>query len=290
MLVNLSDVLIPAKKSGYAIGAFNVYNMETIEVVFDAAVSLNIPVIIAFGEKYSHINSINLISQCVHELANKTLLPIVLHLDHCKSKDLIIQAIQAGFTSVMYDGSSLVNSDNIRITSEIVKIAHAARVTVEAELGYVPAEDTGEFVPEDQLTKPDEAKEFVEMTNCDALAIAVGTVQAIAVGTVHGNYIGKPKIYHNRLKEIAKVISVPLVLHGGSGNTDGDIVLAIDEGISKININTEISNAAVKELKKIFKNDYSSHLSLLSDVIKEPMLAVVKEKMKLFSRGKIGLV
>ncbi|HDK27728.1 MAG TPA: class II fructose-bisphosphate aldolase [Candidatus Atribacteria bacterium] len=282
MLVNLSDVLIPAKKSGYAIGAFNVYNMETIEVVFDAAVSLNIPVIIAFGEKYSHINSINLISQCVHELANKTLLPIVLHLDHCKSKDLIIQAIQAGFTSVMYDGSSLVNSDNIRITSEIVKIAHAARVTVEAELGYVPAEDTGEFVPEDQLTKPDEAKEFVEMTNCDALAIAVGTV--------HGNYIGKPKIYHNRLKEIAKAISVPLVLHGGSGNTDEDIVLAIDEGISKININTEISNAAVKELKKIFRNDYSSHLSLLSDMIKGPMLAVVKEKMKLFSRGKIGLV
>ena len=282
MLVNLSDVLIPAKKSGYAIGAFNVYNMETIEVVFDAAVSLNIPVIIAFGEKYSHINSINLISQCVHELANKTLLPIVLHLDHCKSKDLIIQAIQAGFTSVMYDGSSLVNSDNIRITSEIVKIAHAARVTVEAELGYVPAEDTGEFVPEDQLTKPDEAKEFVEMTNCDALAIAVGTV--------HGNYIGKPKIYHNRLKEIAKAISVPLVLHGGSGNTDEDIVLAIDEGISKININTEISNAAVKKLKKIFRNDYSSHLSLLSDMIKGPMLAVVKEKMKLFSRGKIGLV
>jgi len=282
MLVNLNDVLILARKLSYAVGAFNVYNMETIEAVFDAAVSLNVPVIIAFGEKYTHINSIHLISQCVHELANKTLLPIVLHLDHCKSEDLIIQAIQAGFTSVMYDGSSMANSNNIRITSKIAKIAHAAGVTVEAELGYVPAEDTGEFVQEDQLTKPEEAKEFVEKTNCDALAIAVGTI--------HGNYIGKPKIYHDRLKEIAKVISVPLVLHGGSGNTKEDLILAIDEGISKININTEISNAAVKQLKEIFKNDYSGHLSALSNRIKEPMLIVIKEKMRLFSRGKIGSI
>jgi len=282
MLVNLNDVLIQARKSGYAIGAFNVYNMETIKAVFDAAVSLNIPVIIAFGEKYSYINSIRLIAKCVHELANKTQLPIVLHLDHCKSEDLIIRAIQAGFTSVMYDGSNMSNCDNIKNTSKVVKIAHATGVTVEAELGYVPAEDTGEFVSEDQLTKSEEAKEFVEKTNCDALAIAVGTI--------HGNYIGKPKIYHDRLKEIAKVISVPLVLHGGSGNTEEDLILAIDEGMSKININTEISNAAVKQLKEIFKNNYSGHLSALSNRIKEPMLTVIKEKMKLFSRGKIGSI
>jgi len=282
MLVNLNDVLIQARKLGYAVGAFNVYNMETVEAVFDAAVSLNTPVIIAFGEKYTHISSIHLISKCVHELANKTPLPVVLHLDHCKSEDLIIQAIQAGFTSVMYDGSSMRNSDNIKITSKIAKIAHAAGVTVEAELGYVPAEDTGEFVPEEQLTRPEEAKEFVEKTDCDALAIAIGTI--------HGNYIGKPKIYHDRLKEITKVISIPLVLHGGSGNTEEDLILAIDEGISKININTEISNAAVNQLKEIFKNDYSGHLSTLSEKIKEPMLIAIKEKMKLFSRGKIGSV
>jgi len=282
MLVNLNDILIQAKKSGYAVGAFNVYNMETVEVVFDAAASLDIPVIIAFGEKYSNINNINLIAKCVHELANKTQIPIVLHLDHCKSEDLIIQAIQAGFTSVMYDGSSMSNYDNIKNTSKVVKIAHAAGVTVEAELGYIPAEDSGELVPEEQLTKPEEAKEFVEKTDCDALAIAVGTI--------HGNYIGKPKIYHDRLKEIAKVISIPLVLHGGSGNTEEDIILAINEGISKININTEISNAAVKQLKEIFKNDYSGHLSALSNRIKEPMFTVIKEKMRLFSRGKIGSI
>jgi fructose-bisphosphate aldolase class II len=279
MLVNLNDVLIQAKKSGYAVGAFNVYNMETVEVVFDAAASLDIPVIIAFGEKYSNINNINLIAKCVHELANKTQIPIVLHLDHCKSEDLIIQAIQAGFTSVMYDGSSMSNYDNIKNTSKVVRIAHAAGVTVEAELGYVPAEDSGESVPEDQLTKPEEAKEFVEKTDCDALAIAVGTI--------HGNYIGKPKIFHDRLKEIAKVISVPLVLHGGSGNTEEDIILAINEGISKININTEISNAAVKQLREIFEGNFSGHLSILSDRIKKPMLEVIQEKMRLFLCGKI---
>lgn len=279
MLVNLNDVLIQAKKSGYAVGAFNVYNMETVEVVFDAAASLDIPVIIAFGEKYSNINNINLIARCVHELANKTQIPIVLHLDHCKSEDLIIQAIQAGFTSVMYDGSSMSNYDNIKNTSKVVKIAHAAGVTVEAELGYIPAEDSGELVPEDRLTKPEEAKEFVEKTDCDALAIAVGTI--------HGNYIGKPKIYHDRLKEIAKVILIPLVLHGGSGNTEEDIILAINEGISKININTEISNAAIKQLREIFEGNFSGHLSILSDRIKKPMLEVIQEKMRLFLCGKI---
>ncbi|HER24093.1 MAG TPA: class II fructose-bisphosphate aldolase [Candidatus Atribacteria bacterium] len=163
-------------------------------------------------------------------------------------------------------------------TAAIVNIAHAANVTLEAELGYIPAEDTGQAVSEHQLTRPEEAKEFVEKTDCDALAIAVGTI--------HGNYIGEPKIYHNRLKEIAKVVSVPLVLHGGSGNTEKDLVLAIKEGIAKININTEISNAAVKELESIFKKGFSGHFSLLSEAIKEPMIGVIQEKMKLFLCGK----
>jgi len=279
MLVNLNDVLNPARERGYAVGSFNVHNLETVQAVFDAATSLNLPVIIAFGEKVSHITDIQLIAKCVRVLAGRTSLPIVLHLDHCKSEDLIVKAIQAGFTSVMYDGSGLKKSENIERTSTIVKIAHAADVTVEAELGYVPAEDTGQTISEDQLTGPEEAKEFVEKTGCDALAVAIGTI--------HGNYIGEPKIYHNRLKKIAEVVSVPLVLHGGSGNTEKDLVLAIKEGIAKININTEISNAAIKQLREIFKGNFSGHLSVLSDRIKKPMLEVIQEKMQLFLCGKI---
>ncbi|HOR42930.1 MAG TPA: class II fructose-bisphosphate aldolase [Atribacterota bacterium] len=282
MLANLNDVLIPARRRGYAIGSFNVYNMETIQVVFNAAISLNLPIIIAFGEKDSNIADLKLIAECVSFLANKTVLPVVLHLDHCKSENLIIEAIQAGFTSVMFDGSYLEINENIEKTSKIVKIAHAAGVTVEAELGYVPVKDNGESVKEDQLTKPEEAKRFVQETECDALAVAVGTI--------HGNYIDKPIIYHNRLKEIAKLVSIPLVLHGGSGNTKRDLLLAIDEGISKININTEVSNAAITQLKNIFKEDYSGHLSDIFNLIKKPMYQVVQEKMRLFARGKTGLV
>ena len=279
MLANLNDVLIPAREKGYAIGSFNVHNLETVQAVFNAATSLNLPVIIAFGEKVSHITDMQLIAKCVCVLASRTSLPIVLHLDHCKSEDLIVKAIQAGFTSVMYDGSGLKKSENIEKTAAVVKIAHAANVTVEAELGYVPAEDTGQTITEDQLTGPEEAKEFVEKTGCDALAVAIGTI--------HGNYIGEPKIYHNRLKKIAEVVSVPLVLHGGSGNTEKDLVLAINEGIAKININTEISNAAIKQLREIFEGNFSGHLSLLSDRIKKPMLEVIQEKMRLFLCGKV---
>lgn len=278
MLANLNDVLIPARKLGYAIGSFNVHNLETVQVVFDAANSLNLPAIIAFGEKVSPVSDIQVIGRCVHVLASRTRIPIVLHLDHCKSMDLIIKAIQAGFTSVMYDGSSLTVAENIQNTFEVVRIAHAADVTVEAELGSVPAEDTGQVIAEDQLTRPEEAKEFIEKTGCDALAIAVGTI--------HGNYVGEPKIYHHRLKEIAEAVSIPLVLHGGSGNTEEDLKLAIEEGITKININTEISNAAIKKIKELFKKDFSGHLSVVSDQIGNPMLEVVKEKMKLFSRDK----
>jgi len=274
MLANLNDVLIPARKYGYAVGSFNVHNLETVQVVFDAAISLNLPVIIAFGEKVSKVSDIQIIGECVHLLASRTQIPIVLHLDHCKSINFIIKAIQAGFTSVMYDGSSLTVAENIQNTSEVVKIAHAADITVEAELGSVAVEDTGQVIVEEQLTRPEEAKEFIDKTGCDALAIAVGTI--------HGNYVGEPKIYHHRLKEIAKAVSIPLVLHGGSGNTEKDLKLAIAEGITKININTEISNAAVKKIKKLFKENFSGHLSVLSDQIRNPMLEVVKEKMKLF--------
>lgn len=282
MLANLNKVLIPAREEGYAIGSFNVHNLETIQSAFDAATSLGLPIIVAFGEKVSHTIDIQLIARCVRFLADRTILPVVLHLDHCKSENLIIKAIQAGFTSVMYDGSDLEITENIEKTSSIVKIAHTANVTVEAELGYVPAEDKGQGIYENQLTIPQEAKMFAEKTECDALAIAIGTI--------HGNYIGKPKIFHERLKEIARAISIPLVLHGGSGNTEEDIILAIDEGISKININTEISNAAVERLRNIFKEDYSGHLSNISDKIIDSMTEVIKEKMILFSRGKIDLI
>jgi fructose-bisphosphate aldolase class II len=279
MLVNLDEVLKPAQKQGYAVGAFNVYSLETIEAVYGAAEELKMPVIIAFGETYAPIANINLIGASVKEIAKDSKMPIALHLDHCKSKELIIKALQVGFTSVMFDGSELSFEENMKQTKEIVDIAHSVDATVEAELGYIPGEDTGEGIQIDQLTRTDEAVEFVKNTGCDALAIAVGTI--------HGNYTGEPKIYHERLKEIAAAVDVPLVLHGGSGNTESDIKLAIDEGVSKINVNTAISNAAVDKIKQLYKNEELGHLSQIMKLITPPMKEAVKNHMKLFSRGKL---
>lgn len=277
MLVNLNKVLPEAKEKGYAVGAFNVYSMETVQIVYQAAQEQNMPVIIAFGEKYANSADLYLIAEMVKELTKRNSLPVSLHLDHCASKDLIIKAIQAGFTSVMYDGSDLSFEENLKNTTEIVEIAHAADVTVEAELGYIPMEDTGEGIHKEQLTKVDEAKKFVEETKCDALAVAVGTI--------HGNYSGEPKIYHDRLTKIAEEVDIPLVLHGGSGNTEKDLKKAISEGVSKINVNTAISNAAVKTLGEMIEENKDYHFSNYLSAVQDPMKEVVKDHMKMFANN-----
>lgn len=277
MLVNLNKVLPEAKKKGYAVGAFNVYSMETVEIVYESAQEMEMPVIIAFGEKYSNLTDLYLIADMVKELANRNTLPLGLHLDHCATKNLIIKAIQAGFTSVMYDGSNLPFEENLKNTAEIVEIAHAADVTVEAELGYIPMEDTGQGIHKEQLTKVYRAKKFVDDTKCDALAVSVGTI--------HGNYTGKPKIYHGRLTNIAEEVDVPLVLHGGSGNSEKDIKKAISEGVSKINVNTAISNAAVETLKEMINQNKNYHYSKYLSSVKTPMKKAVKVHMKLFANN-----
>lgn len=282
MLVNLNEILKPARKNKYAIGAFNVYSLETIEAVHQAATNLKVPVIIAFGEAYAPIANIDLIAEGVKKIAQKSEYPIALHLDHCKSKDLIVKALQAGFTSVMFDGSDLTFEENIKATKEVVEIAHAVDATVEGELGYIPGKDTGEGIQIDQLTKTNEAIQFVNETNCDALAVSVGTI--------HGNYTGEPKIYHERLKEIAENVDIPLVLHGGSGNTEKDIKAAIDEGVSKINVNTAISNAAIETIKESCEKETLGHLSQLMNSIISPMQNAVEDHIQLFSRNKIGKI
>lgn len=274
MLVNLNDVLVSARQQGKAVGAFNIYSLETIEAVFRAAVDLNRPVIFAFGEQYIEVANIKIIATMVQEFAGRTQLPMVLHLDHCKSVDVIYKAVQAGFTSVMFDGSKLPFEENLARTKAVVDFAHSVGVSVEAELGSVPFDHNQAGIPEEYLTKVDEAKRFVAETGVDALAVAIGTV--------HGEYKGKPKIYHDRLQELAAEISIPLVLHGGSGVPDEDIQQAIRAGVSKINVNTQISSVAVKRLKELCAKDKPGHLSDLLHEIEEVMVDEVKTFVKLF--------
>ena len=275
MLTNLNQVLVPAREGGYCVGAFNIFNLETVDAVYRAALDLKAPVIFAFGEKYIEVANIRIIATLVQELAGRTTLPMVLHLDHCKSIDVIYKAVQAGFTSVMFDGSRLTFSENLSQTRQVVRFAHSVDVTVEAELGSVPFDHGQSEIPEEYLTKVDEAVSFVEETGVDALAVAIGTA--------HGEYKGRPKIYHDRLREIAAKVSLPLVLHGGSGVPEEDILQAVRTGISKINVNTQISSAAVKRLKVLCAKEKPGHLSDLLHGAEEAMIEEVKGFIRMFT-------
>ncbi|NVN92492.1 MAG: class II fructose-bisphosphate aldolase [Desulfuromonadales bacterium] len=274
MLVNLNQVLVAARAEDRAIGAFNIYSLETIEAVYRAAIDLDTPVIFAFGEQYIDVANIKIIAAMVRELAGRTILPMVLHLDHCQSVEVIYQAVQAGFTSVMFDGSKLPFTENLARTGEVVRFAHAVGVSVEAELGSVPFGHTESVLPEEYLTKVDEAVRFVAETGVDALAVAIGTA--------HGEYKGRPKIYHDRLQQIAEQVAIPLVLHGGSGVPDEDILAAVRMGVAKINVNTQISLAAVKKLKELCAREKPGHLSDLLYEAEKVMVEEVKGFIRLF--------
>lgn len=201
---------------------------------------------------------------------SKTLVNI--HLDHGKSFEGVMYALKAGFSSVMFDGSALDYEENVRQTAEIVKIAHSMGVSVEGELGYVGRVGVDE-VTEDGFTKPEQAKDFVERTGVDALAIAIGNQ--------HGQYKGTPKLDFERLKEIRKTVDCGLVLHGGSGIADEDFVEAIRCGINKINIYTAEDLAAKAHVKEHFE-DYPQYLDFTKG-LKEAVQEEVKRHILLFA-------
>lgn len=266
MITSLSPLLEDAYEKGYAVGAFNVYNYETIRAVIDAVKETKTPAIIAFGKKYLANMELKEVVNLVRTMTIDLDTDIVLHLDHCDDLSIIRQAIEAGFTSVMYDGSKRSFEENLENTREIVNHAHKYAVSVEAELGALELgtnsnEDEGETI----YTDPEEARIFTEKTGVDALAVSIGTV--------HGLYKGEPKISVERLKEIRKNTAIPLVLHGGSGTPEKTIEACIREGITKINVNTEISHSVVNMFKETIDHNDSVHFSQLSvkasDVAKE---------------------
>lgn len=278
MLVNLKPLLIPARHHGYAVGAFNIFNLETVHAVFRAALELDRPVIFAFGERDIEVANLGIVAAMVREFAGRTVRPMALHLDHCKSIGVIRKAIQAGFTSVMFDGSGLPFDENLARTRQVVELAHDVDVTVEAELGSVPFDGPSDEVPEEALTRADEAACFAAETGVDALAIAVGTA--------HGEYRGRPKIHHDRLEQIASVVPIPLVLHGGSGIPEEDVLRAVRAGIAKINVNTQVSTVAVARLKALCAREKPGHLSGLLHEAESVMTEEVKRHMTLFADGK----
>jgi ketose-bisphosphate aldolase len=279
MMVDLSHVLNPARKGKYAIGAFNIYNLETVDAVLAAANDLRSPVIIALGERYLKDFPIQAVAAIVKTLAKDSHVPVALHLDHAQKMESIELAISAGFTSVMIDGSKLPFMENIAITKRAVALARPRGVSVEAELGRIVR--TGAAAT-DLFTDPNEARQFMEETEVDALAVAVGTV--------HGLYKGEPTLDLARLGQIANKVSVPLALHGGSGLPDHLIKSAMQLGVAKLNVNTEISIQGVNAVRSFLaeKGNENTRLEELMVEARHSMVGVVKKYIEFFgSAGKI---
>ncbi len=286
MLVNMNEVLRPAKKNKYAVGLFNAVNLELARGIIAAAESTQSPVIMGTAEVLLPYGPLEEVSYYLIPMAKKANVPVVVHLDHGLSYDLCIKALELGFSSIMYDCSTDSYEDNVRKVKEMADIAHSYGATIEGELGHV-GDNEGSAEGSDHLADPSKfftdpklAKDFVDKTDVDALAIAVGNA--------HGAYKLPPKLDFERIRTIANTVDVPLVLHGGSGLTDNDFRQAIKEGISKVNIFTDINIAAVEAEFKKFTSMEKGVIDLIPAAV-EAVKQETMKKMKLFgSDGKAG--
>lgn len=241
MLEPMRDLLIEAKRGGYAVAAPNVWNKESVKAAFHAAEELGAPIILDVGYAMG-IEETAEIARFVG--ARHPRIPWALNLDHGGPFEHIIRAIRAGYSSVMVDRSQLPFEDNAAQTAEIVRIAHAVGVTVEAELGHVGQGVEYEKTRDAGLTHPEEAEAFVERTGVDCLAVAVGTS--------HGTYKGTPHLEFDLLETLSGMLEIPLVLHGGSGTGDDNLHRAVKTGIQKVNLYTELGEAWFEALEHEF--------------------------------------
>ena len=242
-LVTSEQMLLDAQKGGYAVGAFNVENMEMVKAVIAAAEELRAPVMVQTTPSTVKYGTLETYFGIVAAEAKKATVPVCLHLDHGSSFELAVQAIKAGYTSVMIDGSHESFEDNIAVSKKVVDVAKACGIPVEAELGKVGGKEDDLEAEADTNTDPMEAKEFVERTGVSSLAIAIGTA--------HGFYAGTPVLDKERVSEIKKVVSVPLVLHGASGLSDDDVRECVQRGMCKVNFATELRVAYTDAGKKL---------------------------------------
>ena len=272
MLVNLNQVLKKAQEIRYAVGLFNTTDTDMLEAAIGAAEELRSPIIIGTAEVLLPYGELKLIAPSVVEAAKRATVPVVVHYDHGLTFERCMEALQLGFSSVMFDGSAKPYEQNLAETKEIVKIAHAMGATVEGEIGHVGEAANEDNLLTDMYTTPDEAESYLNATGVDALAIAIGSA--------HGVYKTKPMLNIPRLCEIRNRVDVPLVLHGGSGLSDDDFRNTIRNGIAKVNIFTDLCLAGSRAMKEASDNNisYLDARNLKVNAIKE----AVKKKMILF--------
>ena len=275
-LEKVSSIFKEARKKNIGVIAIDTFNLESIAWLIEVAQEENLPIIqMLYPTMNSHI-PFKVYADIVVDLAKNASVPIGLHLDHCSSFETIVEAIKSGFKSVMIDGSQFSFDENVAMTKEIVKVAHAFDVDVEAELGMVgKAFKESDFSNNEMYTKVEDAVEFVKKTNVDSLAIAIGSA--------HGNYVKTPKLDFNRLEDIHANVDVPLVLHGGSGIPDEQIRKAFSKGISKLNVGTEYFQTFYdKTFELTQKNkDEGNYIKFIMSDLKEEMKIYLKNKLQI---------
>ncbi len=273
-LVNTIDILNHAEKHSYAVGAFNVINLEFLNGILEAAETMRSPVILNIAESHFPYINIEEITPAIKYMANHACVPVVLNLDHGLSFETVVRALRCGFSAIMYDASGKPFEQNIEETRLVVKMAHSVGVSVEAELGRVIGAEGGEKTARAKrefFTDPDEAEKFVSETGIDVLAVSVGNV--------HGFYEGKPELDFDLIAELKRRTGISLVLHGGSGISDDDFRHSVQCGIRKINYFTEMSKMATDRVRDLLtgSDDY-----LIPDLLRE-----VKQKIREVVMGRI---
>lgn len=281
MITNVKEILIKAKEGGYAVGAFNAFNLETARAIIEGAREMNSPVIVQVTEKtmeYAGGRGIfNLIKNEAEFYSPN--IPVGIHLDHGKSFEIIQRAIEIGFTSVMYDGSAKKYPDNLEMTRKTVEFCHAKGIVVQAELGAVPylgEVNLGKVDWEKYMTDPDQAKEFVEKTQIDSLAVAIGNA--------HGFFQEKKEIDFERLAKINQLCNVPLILHGSSDWHNGQVTKGIENGISCFNVDTAIRLAFLNNLANAIgeKGEITMDVRRILNQAREAVKDTIKEKIRNF--------
>lgn len=280
--INGKVMMDHALANGYGIGAFSAHNAETIQAIMEAAEEEKSPIMIQVGQKVIQNIGLEPMKVLIDTFAKKYSIPIAIHLDHSREFTQTVEAIQLGFQSVMFDGSSLPFKENVSITKKVVEISQALGIGCEGEIGKIGGTEDDITVDEKDalITTTEEAISFVEKTNVDYLAVSIGTA--------HGIYQETPKLRLDRLKEITSAVAKPIVLHGGSDIPDKQVKLAISLGVAKINVDTELRQAFTKGVQKAFQQDPNNFV--LADTLglgKKYMKEIVKEKIKVFnSTGK----
>lgn len=280
MLATLNEVLAIAEKDDFAVGAFNTPNLECMMAVINTAEKLNVPVIISHAQLHEPIMPLSTIGPIMLLMAKNAKIPVAVHLDHGETLEYIEKALKIGFTSVMYDGSSLSYEENVKNTIQAVKMAKKTGASVEAEIGVLGrSESSGTDTAEnkkDVYTDPDSAKKFVEETGIDALAASFGTA--------HGVYKTKPRLDFPRIEKIRTLVDIPLVMHGGSGVSAEDYRTAISKGIRKINYYTYMSREGVFAVKRLFEEKEVGFFHDIADAALKAMEADVEKAMRVFYR------